>query len=42
MGIKTGVDLEKIIDASEYIMKTLNKQSLSKVNLALLSKRKKL
>ena len=40
MGIKTGVDIEKILKASEFILKVLNKQSLSKVNLALIHKRK--
>ena len=40
MGVKTGVDIEKILKASEFILKILKKQSLSKVNLALIGKRK--
>ena len=40
MGVKTGVDIEKILTASEFILKVLKKQSLSKVNLALIGKRK--
>ena len=41
MGVKTGVDIEKIIDASQFIMSVLNRQSFSKVNMAFLSKRNK-
>lgn len=41
MGVKTGVDMQKILNASEFILKVLNRQSLSKVNLALLSQRQK-
>ena len=40
MGVKTGVDIEKILTASEFILKVLKKQSLSKVNLALIGKTK--
>lgn len=41
MGIKTGVSLEKILDAGEYILSVLNRSSLSKVNLAYARKNKK-
>ena len=40
MGVNTGVDIQKILMASEFILKALNKQSLSKVNLALINKKK--
>ncbi len=40
MGVNTGIDIQKILMASEFILKALNKQSLSKVNLALSHKKK--
>jgi hydroxymethylglutaryl-CoA lyase len=39
LGVEHGVDLERVLDASEHILKVLNRQSLSKVNLALMAKR---
>lgn len=38
MGIRTGVDIMKLIDAGTFICKALNKQTSSKVGTALLSK----
>lgn len=35
MGIETGVDLERLVDAGEYICGVLNRPSASKVSRAL-------
>lgn len=40
MGIKSGVDLNKILDTSEFIMSTLNRQTISKVAQAMKKNRK--
>lgn len=39
MGIETGVDMDKLIDASIYIDKALNRKSVSKVHLAMAASR---
>ena len=41
MRVNTGVDLEKVLNSSEFILSVLKRPSLSKVNMALLSKRNK-
>jgi hydroxymethylglutaryl-CoA lyase len=40
MGIKTGVDLNKILETSEFILSVLNRKPISKVSLALASKKR--
>jgi hydroxymethylglutaryl-CoA lyase len=35
LGIKTGVDLNKILETSKYIMSVLNRNTVSKVSLAM-------
>jgi hydroxymethylglutaryl-CoA lyase len=40
LGMKTGVDLEKLVDAGDYISKELERNNGSKTALALLGKRK--
>jgi len=39
LGYETGVDLEKVIDAGEFITKALKRETTSKVARALLCKR---
>ena len=39
LGYETGVDLDRLIDVSEFIMNVLQRQNMSKVARALLSKR---
>ena len=40
LGLKSGVNLDKLVDAGEYISRELNRQNGSKAALAMLSKRK--
>ena len=40
MGVHTGVNLEKILEASNYILSVLGRTSMSKVNLAYANKKK--
>ena len=40
LGLKSGVNLDKLVDAGEYISRELNRQNGSKTALAILSKRK--
>jgi hydroxymethylglutaryl-CoA lyase len=40
LGVDTGVDLNKILEASDFIMSALNRQTTSKVGLALANSRK--
>ena len=40
LGLKSGVNLDKLVDAGEYISRELNRQNGSKTALAMLSKRK--
>ena len=40
LGMESGVDLDKLISAGNYISKELNRQNGSKTALAILSKRK--
>lgn len=40
LGVNTGVNLEKILETSEFILSVLNRKSLSKVNLAISNKKK--
>ncbi len=40
MGVKTGIDLDKILETSQYILSVLNRTSVSKVNLAYANKKK--
>lgn len=40
LGVNTGVNLEKILETSEFILSVLNRTSLSKVALATNAKRK--
>lgn len=40
LGVKTGVNLDKILETSEFILSVLNRTSLSKVALATNAKRK--
>lgn len=40
MGIKTGVDLNKILETSEFILSVLNRNPISKVSLAMAAKKK--
>ena len=42
MGIETGVDMNKLLDASEYISKVIGRPPSSKAANALLAKREKL
>ncbi|HAI29932.1 MAG TPA: hydroxymethylglutaryl-CoA lyase, partial [Thalassospira sp.] len=39
LGIKTGIDLEKLADTGSWICDQIGKSSASKVNLALAAKR---
>ena len=39
LGIDSGVNLDKLVDAGDYISKELNRQNGSKTALAILSKR---
>ncbi len=39
LGYETGVDLDRLIDASQFIMKVLKRDNQSKVTRAILSKR---
>ena len=38
LGVNTGIDLNKILETSDFILNTLNKNTISKVALALASK----
>lgn len=40
LGVNTGVNLDKILETSEFILSVLNRTSLSKVALATNAKRK--
>ena len=40
LGYDTGVDLDRLIDASQFITTTLGRENMSKVTRALLSRRK--
>ena len=39
LGVKTGVSLEKILDTSNFILNSINKNAVSKVALALAGKK---
>jgi hydroxymethylglutaryl-CoA lyase len=40
LGVRTGVDMNKVLDASQFILSVLNRTSMSKVNLAYANKKK--
>jgi hydroxymethylglutaryl-CoA lyase len=40
MGIKTGVDLEKLIEAGDFISAAISRPTMSKVARAVLAKKK--
>lgn len=41
LGVSTGVDMDRLLETSDFIMKTLNRQTASKVGLALGKRRGK-
>ena len=42
MGMETGIDLDKLVDAGEYICEELGRPTQSKVSKAILAKRQTL